>query len=71
MFRDLKQKYGAWALDVLEYDSAEGLIDVMDDAVVQPALDKAYELIDRKAEDLKKRHVRDYKKGSDHPTGDI
>jgi uncharacterized protein YjbI with pentapeptide repeats len=62
MFRDLKQKYSAWVLDVLEYDSAESLIDVMDNAVVQPALDKAYELIDRKAEDLKKRHVRDYKK---------
>jgi hypothetical protein len=62
MFRDLKQKYGEWILDVLEYDTPDGLIDVMDDAVVQPALDKAYELIDRKAEDLKKRHVRDYKK---------
>ena len=70
MFRDLKQKYGAWVLDVLEYDSAEGLIDVMDDAVVQPALDKAYELIDRKAEDLKKRHVRDYKKKLDHSASD-
>jgi len=71
MFKDLKQKYGAWVLDVLEYDSAQSLIDVMENAVVQPALDKAYELIDRKAEDLKKRHVRDYKKRSDHPTGDI
>jgi hypothetical protein len=67
MFRDLKQKYGAWVLDILEYDSAESLIDVMDNAVVQPALDKAYELIDRKTADLKKRHVRDYKKKLDHP----
>jgi hypothetical protein len=70
MFKDLKQKYGAWVLDVLEYDSAEGLIDVMNDAVVQPALDKAYELIDRKAEDLKKRHVRDYKKKLEHPVSE-
>lgn len=62
MFRDLKQKYGEWVLDVLEYDSAEGLVNVLDEAVVQPALEKAYELIDRKAEDLKKRHVKDYKK---------
>jgi uncharacterized protein YjbI with pentapeptide repeats len=65
MFRDLKQKYGEWVLDVLEYDSAEGLIDVLDEAVVQPALDKAYELIDRKAEDLKKRQVKDYKNKPD------
>jgi hypothetical protein len=70
MFKDLKQKYGAWVLDVLEYDSAEGLIDVMNGAVVQPALDKAYELIDRKAEDLKKRHVRDYKKKLEHPASE-
>jgi uncharacterized protein YjbI with pentapeptide repeats len=62
MFRDLKQKYGEWVLDVLEYDSAESLIDVMADAIVQPALNKAYELIDRKSEALKKRHVRDYKR---------
>jgi hypothetical protein len=62
MFRDLKQKYGEWVLDVLEYDTPDGLVDVMDDAVVQPALDKAYELIDRKAEDLEKRHVRDCRK---------
>ncbi|MDB4303388.1 hypothetical protein N9934_01175, partial [Desulfosarcina sp.] len=62
MFQDLNQKYGDWVLDLLEYDSAEGLIEVLDEAVVQPALDKAYELIDRKAEDLKKRHVKDYKK---------
>jgi hypothetical protein len=62
MFRDLKQKYGEWVLDVLEYDSVDSLIEVLEDAVVQPALDKSYELIDRKAEDLKKRHVNDYKK---------
>lgn len=62
MFRDLKQKYGEWVLDLLEYDSAEGLVDVLDEAIVQPALDKAYELIDQKAEDIKKRHVKDFKK---------
>jgi hypothetical protein len=65
MFRDLKQKYGDWVLDVLEYDSVESLIDVLDEAVIKPALEKAYELIDRKAESLKKRHVKDYRKNTD------
>lgn len=62
MFRDLKQKYGEWVLDVLEYDSAEGLVDVMNDAVVDPALEMADKLIIKKAEVLSKRHVRDYRK---------
>ena len=62
MFRDLKQKYGEWMLDLLEYDSAEGLIEVLDEAIVRPALDKANELIDKKTKALKTRHVKGYKK---------
>lgn len=49
-------------LDLLEYDSADGLTDVLEEAIVRPALDKALQLIDRKTEDLKKRHVRDFRK---------
>jgi hypothetical protein len=30
MFRDLKQKYGEWVLDVLEYDSVAGLLRVLE-----------------------------------------
>jgi hypothetical protein len=30
MFQNLKQKYGEWVLDVLEYDSADGLIEVLE-----------------------------------------
>jgi hypothetical protein len=60
MFRDLQQKYGEWVLDVLEYDSAANLLGVLDEAVVRPALVKADELIDKKAEAIRKRHVRDY-----------
>jgi uncharacterized protein YjbI with pentapeptide repeats len=60
MFRDLKQKYGEWVLDVLEYDSADNLLQVMDEAVVKPARDKADQLVLKKAEAIRNRHVRDY-----------
>jgi hypothetical protein len=60
MFRDLKQKYGEWVLDVLEYDSATNLIQHLDNAVVQPALEKADQLILKKAEAIRTRHIKDY-----------
>ena len=60
MFRDLKTKYGDWVLDVLEYDSAASLIQVLDKAVVRPALVMADQLIVRKAETIRKRHVKEY-----------
>jgi hypothetical protein len=61
MFRDLQQKYGEWVLDVLEYDSAANLIEVLDKAVVRPALDKADQLISKKTEAIRIRHIRDYR----------
>ena len=60
MFRDLKQKYGEWVLDVLEYDTASSLLQVLDKAVVRPALEKADQLMLKKAEAIRKRHVKDY-----------
>ena len=60
MFRDLKQKYGEWVLDVLEYNSAEGLIEVLEPAVVKPALEKSEQLLHKKTEQIRKRHVKDY-----------
>ena len=60
MFRDLKQKYGEWVLDVLEYNSAEGLIEVLEPAVVKPALEKSEQLLHKKTEAIRKRHVKDY-----------
>ena len=62
MFRDLKQKQGRWFMDVLVYSSEDELIDVIDDVVVQPALGLATELVDAKAEGIKKRYAKDYKK---------
>jgi hypothetical protein len=60
MFRDLKQKYGDWILDLLKYDSADGLLAVLEKAVVKPALDKADQLRLRKQEVIHIRHVKDY-----------
>ena len=60
MFRDLKQKYGEWVLDLLKYDSADNLARVLESAVVRPALEKAEALLLRKTEALRTRHVRDY-----------
>jgi len=60
MFRDLKQKYGKWILDVLKYDSADSLLSVFENAVVRPALEMAQQLRAEKAETLRVRHVRDY-----------
>ena len=60
MFRDLKQKYGSWVLDLLKYDSADGLIRTLDQAVIKPALKKADELMLEKASELRERHVNEY-----------
>ena len=60
MFQDLQQKYGEWVLDVLRYDSSDNLLMVLDEAVVKPALKKADELLIKKAEGIRDRHVKDY-----------
>lgn len=60
MFKDLKQKYGDWVLDVLKYDSVANLLIVLDKAVVRPALE-ADQLVLKKAEAIRNRHVRDYR----------
>jgi uncharacterized protein YjbI with pentapeptide repeats len=60
MFRDLNQKYGEWVLDVLEYDTIDNLLKVLENAVVKPALEKADRLMLKKAEAIRKRHVGDY-----------
>jgi uncharacterized protein YjbI with pentapeptide repeats len=60
MFRDLKQKYGDWILDVLEYDSADNLIKVLGEAVVRPALEMSQRLIAKKAAVIQTRYVNEY-----------
>ena len=63
MFANLQTKYD-WVLDSLAYDSPQSLIDVFDDAVIDPALRKRDELETRKARNPPIRHVSDYRK---HP----
>jgi hypothetical protein len=61
MFSNLQAKYD-WVLDVLKYDSSDSLIDVLDDAVIDPALAKRHELELRKARNTPIRHASDYRK---------
>jgi uncharacterized protein YjbI with pentapeptide repeats len=60
MFRDLRQKYGEWVLDVLKYDSTDNLLHVLDKAVIRPALEMSQKLLLKKAEAIRDRHVNDY-----------
>lgn len=60
MFRDLKQKYGDWMLDVLEYDSADNLMKGFYKAIVRPALEMSDALLLKKEEVIRMRHVKDY-----------
>jgi hypothetical protein len=60
MFSNL-QKYD-WVLGTLGYDSSENLIANLDDAVINPALEKRHELEIKKAQSRPTRHVNDYRK---------
>jgi hypothetical protein len=60
MFKDLKNKHPNWVLDLLEYDSPSTLVRKLGNAVIRPALKKHDELLMKKAEELRIRHVKDY-----------
>jgi hypothetical protein len=60
MFEDLGKKYRDWVLPLLYYDSVTGLVNMLDKAVIEPAIRRRDELEARKAEALVTRHVRDY-----------
>ena len=59
MFRDLKGKYD-WVLDILVYDTPSNLIRGLERAIVKPALEMRDELLSRKVEQLRMRHIEDY-----------
>jgi len=61
MFSNLQTKYN-WVLDVLGYNSAETLVEVLDEAVINPALKKRDDLEQEKMRDRPTRHVDDYRK---------
>jgi hypothetical protein len=61
IFSNLQTKYD-WVLRTLRYDSFHNLIANLDDAVINPALEKRHELELRKAQSTPTRHVSDYRK---------
>ncbi len=59
MFQDLKGKYG-WVLDILVYDTLSNLIKGFERAVVTPAIEMRDELLSKKVEQLRTRHIGDF-----------
>ena len=57
MFVDLQQKFGEWVLELLEYDTAERLMEDLEKTVVQPAVAKANDLLRKKAQKIMYRDV--------------
>jgi len=66
MFSDLQAKYD-WVLGTLLYDSCENFVNVLDDAVINPALEKRHKLQLRKAQTTPARRVSDYIRHQDRP----
>jgi uncharacterized protein YjbI with pentapeptide repeats len=61
MFQDISNKYSEWVLPILQYGSPGSLIEVMENAVIRPALQRADQLAFKKAQAIHKRHVKDYR----------
>jgi uncharacterized protein YjbI with pentapeptide repeats len=59
MFVDLQQKY-PWVLEVLRYDTKEGLLEALGAAVIAPALKKHDELTTMRTRAIRTKSVRDY-----------
>ena len=60
MFSDLHMKYKRWVLAPLTYDSSDGLIKVLNEAIIEPALQLHDDLMAEKASELPRRHIKDY-----------
>src|SRR5207248_2377476 len=60
MFTDLQNKYHDWVLDTLLYDTPSNLVNVLERAIVQPALERQAKLQLLKAQGLRTRHIKDY-----------
>ncbi len=59
MFQDLKGKYD-WVLDILVYDTLSNLTKGFERAVVTPAIEMRDELLSKKVEQLRTRHIGDF-----------
>src|SRR6266702_1150620 len=60
MFTDLQNRYRAWVLYTLLYDTPSNLVNVLERAIVKPALERQAELLLIKAQGLRTRHIKDY-----------
>lgn len=58
MFVNLQQRYN-WVLDVRDYDTTSKLIQFLEQDIVKPALEKRNELLAKKVEELRIRHIGD------------
>ena len=56
MFKDLYGKYD-WVLSLLKYPNKERLVEKLEEAVVEPALEKYRELAGRKAAEIPTRSI--------------
>jgi hypothetical protein len=59
MFEDLQRKFSNWVLETVVYDTKDNLLEGLDDAIIKPALLKHVELISRKTEKMKTRHIKE------------
>jgi hypothetical protein len=57
MFQDLWVKHREWVLDLIVYGSVEALIRELDTEIIKPALARFDELLVKKAEPLRVRHI--------------
>ena len=60
MFADLQNKYHDWVLDTLLYDTPSNLVNVLEQAIVQPALERQAELLLFKAQQPRTGRIKDY-----------
>jgi uncharacterized protein YjbI with pentapeptide repeats len=70
MFRDLQGKFD-WVLDTLEYDSESTLVQVLDKAVIRPALKKHEDLMERRVVERQMKKAKDYLLGGVAVHGDF
>jgi uncharacterized protein YjbI with pentapeptide repeats len=61
MFNDLYIKYKKWVMAPLVYNSSDGLISILDRAIIGPALQVHEEILKEKAAGLPLRYEDDYK----------
>jgi hypothetical protein len=60
MFLNLQTKY-KWVLDILGYGSHDALVEVLDEAMINPALKMRDEPEQEKMRNRPMRHVEDYR----------